>query len=196
MKGTINILLLIASLAGADAQYSDGAEGRRHHHRHLRGGKSDSRSSGKAIRSKFASSTSSDSTVRRNSNSSSGTLESSPPAIVVEPLLGTDETVLGQSFKYPDGRAAITAVKITIPPGAATGPHEHSIPLFGYIVKGKLTVDYGSKGKITYRKGDSLVEAVDWPHEGRNLGKKDCELIAVYAGARDVPLSEPTKTLK
>ena len=185
MKGTINILLLIASLAGADAQYSDGAEGRRHHHRHLRGRKSDSRSSGKAI-----------STERRNSNSSSGTLESSPPAIVVEPLLGTDETVLGQSFKYPDGRAAITAVKITIPPGAATGPHEHSIPLFGYIVKGKLTVDYGSKGKITYRKGDSLVEAVDWPHEGRNMGKKDCELIAVYAGARDVPLSEPTKSLK
>ena len=50
--------------------------------------------------------------------------------------------------------------------------------------------------KPAVRKGDSLVEAVDWPHEGRNLGKKDCELIAVYAGARDVPLSEPTKTLK
>lgn len=190
MKGSINILLLIASLAGADAQHSDDAEGLRHHHRHLRGGKSVSRSSGKAT------STSSDSTERRNSNSRSGSLESSPPAIVVEPLLGTDETVLGQNFKYPDGRATITAVKITIPPGAATGPHEHAIPLFGYIVKGKLTVDYGSKGEITYRKGDSLVEAVDWPHEGRNPGKKDCELIAVYAGARDVPLSEPTKTLK
>ena len=193
MKGySIHYILLLSAFVGAAAQQSDIVVGGR---RHLRGTRRNE--SANKSRSIPASSTSS---AERRSDSDSGnnsaTEGSSPLAIVVEPLIDTDETVLGQRFEYPAGRAAITAVKITIPPGAATGPHEHSIPLFGYVTKGTLTVDYGSKGEITYKKGDSLVEAVDWPHEGRNKGKKDCELIAVYAGARGVPLSEPTKTLK
>ena len=195
MKGcSIHYILLLSAFVGAAAKQRDIVVERR---RHLRGTKSSESTSRSSSSSDYALSTSS---AERRSDSDSGNNsaaeESSLPAIVVEPLIDTDETVLGQRFEYPAGRAAITAVKITIPPGAATGPHEHSIPLFGYVTKGTLTVDYGSKGEITYTKGDSLVEAVDWPHEGRNKGKKDCELIAVYAGARGLPLSEPTKTLK
>ena len=197
MKGcSIHHILLLSAFVGAAAKQRDIVVERR---RHLRGTKS-RESTNKSKSTSSSNSASSTYSARRQSDggsgNDSGTEKSSLPSIVVEPLIDTDETVLGQPFEYPTGRAAITAVKITIPPGAATGPHEHSIPLFGYVTKGTLTVDYGSKGEITYKKGDSLVEAVDWPHEGRNKGKKDCELIAVYAGARGLPLSEPTKTLK
>lgn len=196
MKGcSIHCILFLSALLGAAAQHSDfvRAEGRRH----LRGTRT-SESTHKSSSSSSSNSSSSTSSAENRSDSGNNSAKEgpSPQSIVVEPLINADETVLGQRFEYPAGRSVITAVKITIPPGAATGPHEHSIPLFGYVTKGTLTVDYGSRGEITYKKGDSLVEAVDWPHEGRNKGKKDCELIAVYAGARGVPLSESTGTLK
>jgi len=38
-------------------------------------------------------------------------------------------------------------VEITLLPGQQTGWHTHPVPLFGYILEGELTVDYGTKGQ-------------------------------------------------
>lgn len=114
-----------------------------------------------------------------------------PPAISVELLLETDKTILHQAFAYPYGRAQITAARLTVPPGAIVPLHLHPVPLFVYILKGKITVDYGRRGKRTYRKGDVFVEAIEWPHYARNGGKKDVEILTVYAGAVGVPNSIP-----
>ena len=114
-----------------------------------------------------------------------------PPAASVETLLETDETVLGQEFGYPEGRAKITAAIVTVPPGARLATHLHPVPLFGYVLKGVLIVDYGSQGERVYRRGDSLVEAIDWPHSGRNGGRGNMKILVVYAGAEGVANSEP-----
>jgi quercetin dioxygenase-like cupin family protein len=72
-------------------------------------------------------------------------------------------------------------------PGAETGWHEHDVPLFGYMLEGELTVDYGTKGTRVYRKGDSLVEAIDVAHNGRNTGSGVARILAVFIGAEGVP---------
>src|SRR5690606_11673322 len=81
----------------------------------------------------------------------------------VTPLLSTSETVIGQPIVFPAGTAKVTAAIITLPPGGETGWHSHPVPLFGYMLEGELTVDYGDKGVKVYKPGDSLMEAVNWP---------------------------------
>lgn len=114
-----------------------------------------------------------------------------PPAASVDTLLEADETVIGQEFQYPQGRAKITAAIVTVPPGARLATHLHPVPLFAYILKGVLVVDYGSAGERVYRRGDSLVEAIDWPHSGRNGGRGNVKILVVYSGAEGVPISVP-----
>jgi quercetin dioxygenase-like cupin family protein len=106
----------------------------------------------------------------------------------VTPLLSTGKTVLGQTVSYPVGAPAkVTAAIVAMQPGAETGWHEHDVPLFGYMLEGELTVDYGAKGMRVYRKGDSLVEAIDVPHNGRNTGSGVARILAVFMGADGVP---------
>lgn len=101
---------------------------------------------------------------------------------LLTPLLQSGTDVLGTPLAYPDGPANITAAIVTIPPGVQTGWHTHEVPLFAYILEGELTVDYGAKGKKTYRAGDSVLEAINWTHNGTNTGTVPVKLIAVYMG--------------
>jgi hypothetical protein len=59
--------------------------------------------------------------------------------------------------------------------------------------RGELVVDYGSAGKRTYRRGDSLVEALAWPHRGRNAGRGPVRILVVYAGAEGVSNAQPVE---
>jgi quercetin dioxygenase-like cupin family protein len=107
-------------------------------------------------------------------------------------VLSTDTTVTDQPIHYPTGASAhVTAVEITLAPGQQTGWHMHPVPMFGYILDGELTVDYGPKGQRVYRKGDGLMEAVDEPHNGRNLGTEPVKILAVVIGAEGMAASVP-----
>src|SRR5437868_9472877 len=72
----------------------------------------------------------------------------------VTPVIDSSQTIIGQPLAYPAGTAEITASLITVPPGGQTGWHLHEVPLFGYILEGTLTVDYGDKGTHTYNAGE------------------------------------------
>jgi len=103
------------------------------------------------------------------------------PAIT---LLSTGTTVAGEPIRYPrDGDAHVTAVIITLAPGARGALHKHGVPMFAYILAGEITVDYGPKGKRTYKTGEALMEAMDVAHFGENTGSEPMRLIAVYMGA-------------
>lgn len=115
----------------------------------------------------------------------------------VQPLLSTGRTVIGERIVYPRGAPArVTAVVIALKPGEETGWHRHGVPLYGYILEGELTVDYGVHGKRVYRKGDSLMEAIAAPHNGRNTGAGVMRVLAVFMGAEGRPNSTPAKPPK
>lgn len=102
----------------------------------------------------------------------------------VQQLLATGKTVVGEDIRYPtSGAARVTVAIVTVEPGAPAAFHRHPAPLVAYILEGELTVDYGAKGTRVYRQGDALVEAMDIPHRGMNLGTAVVRLLAVYIGA-------------
>ena len=102
----------------------------------------------------------------------------------VQELLVTGKTVVGESIQYPTtGAPKITVAVVTVAPGAPAAFHRHPVPLVAYILEGELTVDYGEKGVKTFRQGDALVEAMNVPHRGMNLGSGIVKLLAVYVGA-------------
>lgn len=115
---------------------------------------------------------------------------------LLTPLLSTSETVIGQPIAYPSGKAKVTAAVIMLPPGGETGWHTHPVPLFAYMLEGELTVDYGAKGLKVYKPGDSLMEAVDWPHNGSNRTEKPLRILAVYIGAEGVANADPAPAAK
>jgi len=109
-----------------------------------------------------------------------------PPGI--RTVLSTGKAVTGETIRYPSAAAArITAVEITLAPGQQTGWHIHPVPLFGYVLEGELTVDYGPLGKRIYRQGDGLAEAMNQAHNGRNTGSGVLRILAVFMGARGIP---------
>ena len=107
---------------------------------------------------------------------------------LVQPVFAGSKTVVGEDIAYPPGRSPkVTSVIVTVPPGGQTGWHIHPVPLFGYILEGELVVDYGDKGKRTYRQGDGFLEAMGTPHNGTNSGTAPVRILAVYMGADGVP---------
>ncbi|HSF96931.1 MAG TPA: cupin domain-containing protein [Thermohalobaculum sp.] len=112
------------------------------------------------------------------------------PVATVEPVLETGETVLGQPIAWPGGTPQVTAVIVSLLPGAETGWHTHPVPLFGWMLEGELTVDYGDAGTRTYRRGEALMEAIGTPHNGRNDGPAPARILAVFLGAEGVANSE------
>ena len=100
-------------------------------------------------------------------------------------LLSTGKTVVGETIRYPtSGPAQVTALIVTLPPGAKTLVHRHGVPLFAYILEGEVTVDYGDHGKRTLRKGDAIIEAMGVAHRGVNTGTQPVRILAVYMGAK------------
>jgi len=112
----------------------------------------------------------------------------------VTPLLSTGTTVAGETLHYPAGGPAhVTAAIVTLAPGGRTAMHKHGVPMFAYILDGEITVDYGDRGKRTYRKGDSIMEAMDVAHFGADAGAEPVRILVVFMGAEGVADTIPMK---
>ena len=94
-------------------------------------------------------------------------------------ILETNRTVIGQVISYPSGSPQITSKIVIIPVGAETGPHIHEYPMFAYIMEGEVSVDYGERGIKTFLKGESIVEAINYTHNGKNNGNEPTKILVV-----------------
>ena len=103
-------------------------------------------------------------------------------------ILKTTTTTGHYPAKYLNAdKPEITVMKVEIKPGAETGWHSHPVPLYAYVLEGDLTVE--AKGGKTYQftASDAIVEFVNVPHNGKNLGTKPVALIAFYTGEIGTP---------
>jgi quercetin dioxygenase-like cupin family protein len=103
-------------------------------------------------------------------------------------ILKTTTTTGNYPAKYLNTQVPeITAMKVEIKPGAETGWHSHPVPLYAYVLEGDLTVEI--KGGRTYQfaAGDAIVEVVNVPHNGKNLGATPVVLIVFYTGETGRP---------
>lgn len=115
-----------------------------------------------------------------------------PRGIEFDSLLKSGQTAVGQPFQYPTGsKAQLTSLIVTLAPGAQTGWHDHDIPVFGYILEGEVTVDYGARGVHVYRAGDAVIEAIGVAHNGMNKSDRPVRILAVFLGVEGGALSRP-----
>jgi quercetin dioxygenase-like cupin family protein len=110
--------------------------------------------------------------------------------VLLEPVLKTDTTSIGQKIVYPQfDNDEVSIVKVTIPPGKSTGWHKHTFPVFAYVLQGALTVEVENKKTLQFPKGSSFSEVINTLHNGENDGKEDVVLIAFFMGEKGKPLS-------
>lgn len=115
-------------------------------------------------------------------------------AYPTKPVLKTSKTVVDETIAYPTtGPAQVKADIVTIAPGAETVFHRHGVPMFAYILKGTVVVDYGALGKKTFTAGQGMVEAMNTTHRGTNPGTEPVEILAVYMGAEGAENVIPMK---
>jgi len=112
--------------------------------------------------------------------------------IILEPLLKTDTTTMGQKIQYPDFQhSEVSIIKVTIQPGKSTGWHKHDFPVFAYVVKGNLTIEFEDGKSMQFSESASFAEVINTYHNGINSGKDDVVLIAFFMGGKGIPLSIP-----
>ncbi len=111
--------------------------------------------------------------------------------IILEPILKTDTTSIGQKIVYPQFiNDEVSIVKVTIPPGKSTGWHKHNFPVFAYVLQGTLTVEIENRKPFQFATNSSFSEVINILHNGLNYGKEDVILIAFFMGEKGKPLSE------
>ena len=110
--------------------------------------------------------------------------------IVVEPILKTDTTSIGQKIIYPNFQnGEVSIVKVIIPPGKSTGWHKHDFPVFAYVLQGSLTVEIENKKTLQFKENTSFAEVINTFHNGTNNGDVDVVLMAIYMGEKGKDLS-------
>lgn len=103
-------------------------------------------------------------------------------------ILKTNTTGNGAPITYlKTDRPEITAMTVDIAPGAQTGWHSHSVPVYAYVMSGCLTVNIEGNISRKFNAGDVIIEVVNARHNGINNGKDPVKLIVFYTGAEDIP---------
>ncbi len=99
-------------------------------------------------------------------------------------ILNHTTTVLGQKYEFPVKTPAIYPFKAIMKRGTSTVWHKHGFPLIIDIISGSLIVNYGSKGRITFRPGAYFVEAIDWCLRGSASEDEDVVMIGTLLAER------------
>lgn len=94
---------------------------------------------------------------------------------------------------YPAGAPRITILRGVIAPQARLAMHSHPVINAGMVLRGELTVVTADGRERTFRAGEGIIELVGAAHYGENRGDEPVELVMFYAGAGNLPLSEPAE---
>src|SRR5512140_1991585 len=101
------------------------------------------------------------------------------PSAESDDYTGASVTVIKKATITADGRhmeymrtdkPEVTALLVELPPGNETGWHLHPVPVYAYVLSGVLTAEMGNGQRQDYKEGEAIFEAVNTPHNGKNLG--------------------------
>jgi quercetin dioxygenase-like cupin family protein len=114
-----------------------------------------------------------------------------PGPVHAKTLLQTDKAWDGTTYAaYPKGSPKLSVLEITIPPRTTMDWHRHPIPNVAYVMSGEIKVEKQDGQTAHFTKGQLIPETVGAWHRGVT-GDRAVELLVFYAGASDLPLSEP-----
>lgn len=103
--------------------------------------------------------------------------------VKAEKILVTTTAGNGQQHSYlRTDKPEVTAMTVEIPPGAETGWHLHTVPVYAYVLAGKLEVALADGTRLNFKQGDAIVEVQNLAHNGRNQGSETVRLAVFYTG--------------
>lgn len=109
--------------------------------------------------------------------------------IKAEKLLVTTTAGNGQHHAYlQTAHPEVTAMTVEIPPGAETGWHLHTLPVYAYVLAGTLDVQLADGKTLSFKRGDAIVEVQNLAHNGRNPGHDTSRLVVFYTGEEGRPI--------
>ena len=103
--------------------------------------------------------------------------------ILVTTTAGNGRKHLYIKSEHPE----VTALTVEIPPGAETGWHLHTVPVYAYVLTGNLSVEISDGKTLAFKAGDAIVEVQNLAHNGRNLGNELVRLVVFYTGEEARP---------
>ena len=112
--------------------------------------------------------------------------DAEPPKPSVTVLHAGTKSASGKKLSYPiDGPAKMILAQAIFPVGAVLPMHTHPSPLMVHVIAGELTSARPNGDAVTYKAGDSYIEAPNSPHKVTNTGKRPAILYAVFATVKD-----------
>lgn len=120
--------------------------------------------------------------------------EETSSEIKVEKLAESSQSWNGDSLPaYPSGQPKITILKVSVPPKQQLEWHKHLVINAGVLLKGEITVISEKMDTLFLKAGDPIIELVNSYHYGINQGTETAEILVVYAGDMDTPITEIKK---
>ncbi len=116
--------------------------------------------------------------------------EISQPPVVVTKLVQSTQSWDGKRLPaYPTTQPELTILRISITPGARLPLHFHPVINAGVLLTGQLKIQTASGETLHLKAGDPIIEIVNSVHYGINDGAVPAEIIVVYAGTVDQPIT-------
>ncbi len=113
-----------------------------------------------------------------------------PTEIQMEILAEGSTSWIGDSLPpYPEGTPQVSIMRAKIPPQAKLRMHKHPVINAGVLIKGTLTVISDKGDTLRLKAGDPIIELVNRYHFGMNEGDEVAEIIVVYAGEVNTPIT-------
>ena len=123
---------------------------------------------------------------------SSGVVAEAEPSIETTILARSSQDWGGTALTaYAMGQPEVTVARITIPAGMALPLHEHPYMTAGIVLEGIIEVRTDGGEKHIARAGDAVIELINQPHGGANIGEEDAIILVVYAGIEGQPVTVP-----
>ena len=114
--------------------------------------------------------------------------------IDVQEVYTSSETIEGENFMYPKGKAEMRLIRVEVDKGATIPMHSHQIPLMGHIERGELTLKKVSGLSETFKEGDSFVLSSNTPpHTIGNTVNIPAVMWVAVASAEGIPTLTPAE---
>jgi quercetin dioxygenase-like cupin family protein len=106
----------------------------------------------------------------------------------------TSAPVAAQPLANAPGKT-LTAVRLNVPPGARSNPHQHAGTVFVYVLKGAVCSQItGDAGLKPYKAGDSFFEPPGSHHVGfTNPGLVTAEVLVTFIADTGATLTGPVQ---
>jgi quercetin dioxygenase-like cupin family protein len=100
------------------------------------------------------------------------------------------KTIAGEPLEYPSSpNPVISSSILTIPPGGVTAWMIHPVQPYLYVLEGTLTVEFAADGsRQSFKAGQAFLQTRTQWHRGRNDDATPMRFLAVFVGAKSVPV--------